>query len=456
MLSAAEKMSNEPDQDREQGAIKGSAQAPAGKAASAADAPPASDATASPPTADDGDAEEKAPVMPPLEELMVRDAVAAEELKGQANRAFAGGHYDAAIGLYTRAIAENPRVPAYYTNRAFAAIRLERYGSAALDAERALALDPAFAKAHYRRAVCRVAMGRLRDAIRDFRAVVRAAPGDADARRRLTEAERELRREQFERAIMVEDSVPVEESMKADEIVVEPGYDGPTLGMEEPLTLPWIRRLLDHFRAQGRLHRKYAVVLLLRVLRLLRAAPTIVDITVPRGARLTICGDVHGQFYDLLHIFELNGLPSRRSAYLFNGDFVDRGSFSIECMLTLLALKLALPDHFFLSRGNHETIEINRVFGFQSECEAKYDAPTFHIFNEVFNAVPLGNVLNGRVLVVHGGLFSRDGVTMDEVRAIDRFRQPPEGGSLMRELLWSDPQDVGLCVLRCAGDLELF
>jgi len=83
----------------------------------------------------------------------------------------------------------------------------------------------------------------------------------------------------------------------------------------------------------------------------MRAQPSLVDITVPDEEKFTICGDIHGQFYDLMNIFEINGLPSEKNPYLFNGDFVDRGSFSVECIFTLFGFKLLYPNHFFLARG---------------------------------------------------------------------------------------------------------
>lgn len=79
--------------------------------------------------------------------------------------------------------------------------------------------------------------------------------------------------------------------------------------------------------------------------------PSLVYVTIPDKNKFTVCGDIHGQFYDLMNIFKLNGLPSPTNPYLFNGDFVDRGSFSVECIFTLFSFKLLYPDHFFMSRG---------------------------------------------------------------------------------------------------------
>ncbi|NXM95950.1 PPP5 phosphatase, partial [Sylvia borin] len=100
--------------------------------------------------------------------------------------------------------------------------------------------------------------------------------------------------------------------------------------------------------------------------------------------KVTVCGDTHGQFYDLLNIFELNGLPSEANPYIFNGDFVDRGSFSVEVILTLFGFKLLYPDHFHLLRGNHETDNMNQIYGFEGEVKAKYTAQMFALFSEVF------------------------------------------------------------------------
>lgn len=83
----------------------------------------------------------------------------------------------------------------------------------------------------------------------------------------------------------------------------------------------------------------------------LQTIPSLVDIEVPPTGKFTVCGDIHGQYYDLMNIFEMNGLPSETNPYLFNGDFVDRGSFSVECIFTLFSFKLLFPNHFYMSRG---------------------------------------------------------------------------------------------------------
>ena len=90
--------------------------------------------------------------------------------------------------------------------------------------------------------------------------------------------------------------------------------------------------------------------------------------------QITVVGDTHGQYYDLLKLFELNGLPDENNAYCFNGDFVDRGKYGCEVLLTLLMLKICHPNSVILNRGNHENKLITRMYGFQREVESKYSA----------------------------------------------------------------------------------
>ena len=108
-----------------------------------------------------------------------------------------------------------------------------------------------------------------------------------------------------------------------------------------------------------------------------------------------------------MNIFELNGLPSEENPYLFNGDFVDRGSFSVECIFVLFGFKLLYPKHFFMSRGNHESENMNKMYGFEGEVKSKYSANMVDLFTEVYNWLPLCHCINERILVMHGGLFSK-------------------------------------------------
>ena len=259
--------------------------------------------------------------------------------------------------------------------------------------------------------------------------------------------------------------------------MIEPSYTGARLGEGDTVTLDFIKAMMADFKADKRLHkrrarrpalpqpppaplpsppppppspslplpqpqppgrRSCALAIMLQAKAVLKEQPTILEIPVPPGTHFTVCGDVHGQFFDLMNIFAINGLPSPENPYLFNGDFVDRGSWSVEVILTLLAFKVLYPDGIHLHRGNHETKGMNSVYGFDGEVRAKLNDTASKLFTELFCCLPLGGVLGGKVFVVHGGLFSKDEVQLADLKAINRFREPPEEGPFC-EMLWSDP-----------------
>lgn len=365
----------------------------------------------------------------------------AEAAKAEGNAHFKAHRYEEAIACYSRAVDADPTNPVYFNNRAFAALRLAEFGATITDATTAIELDPRLVKAYYRRASAFLALGKLDDAQRDFRRCCKLAPQDPEARRRLKEVEKTNTERKFLEAISTteEQERRVWSSLEASEVEVEADYEGPRIAEDGVVTLDFCRELMACFRDQKKLHRKYAMMILRQIHDLLAELPTLVDVTVPDDGRITVCGDVHGQYYDLLNIFALNGEPSETNPYLFNGDFVDRGSFSVEVIFTLFAFKLALPNHLHLTRGNHETRNMNAMYGFQGEVKAKFSASMFDGFTSVFHVLPLCMVINEKVFVVHGGLFQDDGVTLDDIRAIDRRREPPDSG-LMSDMMWSDPQ----------------
>ncbi|ORY10584.1 Metallo-dependent phosphatase-like protein [Clohesyomyces aquaticus] len=222
-------------------------------------------------------------------------------------------------------------------------------------------------------------------------------------------------------------------------MVVDAGYDGVKLGNE--MTLEFIEDMIERFKDGKKIARKYVFQIILAVMDLVRKEPTMVEFDVEDGNEITVCGDTHGQFFDLMEIFRLAGKPSETKSYLFNGDFVDRGSWSTEVALTLYAYKWLYPNTFFLNRGNHETDDMNRMYGFEGECRAKYTERVFKLFSESFSALPLATLIGKKYFVLHGGLFSDDNVSLDDVRKLDRFKQRQPGQSgLMMEMLWTDPQ----------------
>mmetsp|Transcript_13777 Transcript_13777/g.41937 ORF Transcript_13777/g.41937 Transcript_13777/m.41937 type:complete len:481 (+) Transcript_13777:82-1524(+) len=365
----------------------------------------------------------------------------AEELKNEGNKLFQGGRYHEAVEKYNDAIELNPDVPAYYTNRAFCHLKMENHGLAIADATVALELDRTFVKAYYRRGSAFMALAKYKDALRDFKAVKQLKPTDKDAIAKFKACEKEVKREAFERAIHSDEPThqSIAEQIDVSTINVEDGYKGPHISW--PLTHDMALEIAQTLKDCEKLHRRYVIEILLEVKKILEALPTLVDVPVPEGHHINVCGDTHGQFYDLLNIFDTFGYPSEENPYLFNGDFVDRGSFSVEVVLLLFTFKALYPSHLHLTRGNHETLNMNKVYGFEGEVKHKYSQQMFQLFTEVFHELPLAYCLGKKVLVVHGGLFSRDDVTLDDIRKIDRRREPPDEG-LMSEILWSDPQPM--------------
>ena len=331
-----------------------------------------------------------------------------------------------------------------YSNRAFAHIRLENFGSAIQDATRALELDPTYTKAHYRRGDAAFALSHFRDAVADFRAGVKLAPRDPDLRKKLAEAEKEYKRVRFEEALSVpEDSTSALDGVHLEDVFVEESYSGPRMqedgeGGYVP-TYDFVTAMIEQFKQQKLIHRRFILQILLDSHRVLSALPSLVDLEVPSATHITVCGDTHGQFYDLMKIFELNGLPSADNPYVFNGDFVDRGSFSVEVILTLLAFKVVDPTCMHLTRGNHESKSMNVIYGFYGEVKAKLGASAVELFREVFCALPIAYVLGGKVMVVHGGIPTCAGGDLAALRKLNRTREPPDEGP-MCECLWNDPQ----------------
>ncbi|XP_047331501.1 serine/threonine-protein phosphatase 5-like isoform X2 [Impatiens glandulifera] len=364
----------------------------------------------------------------------------AEEFKTRANEAFKGHKYSQAIDLYTKAIDLNSENSVYWANRAFAHTKLEEYGSAIQDASKAIEIDPKYTKGYYRRGAAYLALGKFKDALRDFQQVNKICPNDPDTTKKLKECEKAVMKLKFEEAIAAPESGrrSVADSIDYQTTDVGPQYSGAKIE-GDTVTLDFVKQMMEDFKNQKSLHNKYAYQIVQQTRDLLQALPSLVDIHIPDGKHFTVCGDVHGQFYDLLNIFKLNGLPSEDNPYLFNGDFVDRGSFSVEVILTLFAFKCMCPSAIYLSRGNHESKSMNKIYGFEGEVRSKLTESFVELFAKVFCCLPLAHVINQKVFVVHGGLFSIDGVKLSDLKAIDRFCEPPEEG-LMCELLWSDPQ----------------
>lgn len=274
----------------------------------------------------------------------------------------------------------------YYSNRAFTSLKLENYGIAVLDAKAAIDIDPTFIKAYYRRGSALFALGKLKESVRDFTKVCKLHPKDKDARKKLDVAKKAKMEMEFASCIAVEEQ---KIEIDPEDIIVEESYTGPVCEKAEDVNEEWVVNLMNHFKDEKKLHKKYVVKLLLFLIDIVKEQKALVDIEVPEDVDITICGDTHGQFYDLLNIFEKNGNPSETNPYLYNGDFVDRGSFSVEVMMCLIAWKIAFPSHVHLTRGNHEAKSMNKMYGFEGEVKAKYDMKLMDLFSYTFCHLPL-------------------------------------------------------------------
>jgi serine/threonine-protein phosphatase 5 len=245
------------------------------------------------------------------------------------------------------------------------------------------------------------------------------------------------REKQFLECIQYEDEM---EKINENDLNVEGSYNGPVLEENTAIDMKWIENTLAFLRDQKKIHKKYLWILIKRCKQILDKEANIVNVDVNGSSvrEITVCGDIHGQFYDFLNIFKLNGYPSVDRPYLFNGDFVDRGSFSVECMIGLMIFKVWNPACMYLNRGNHENPDLNKMYGFEGEVLAKYCQSTFVLFKNLFYHLPLAHVINKKVLVLHGGLFEKDGVKLDDILKIQR-RSPIPSTGLMCDMLWADP-----------------
>lgn len=385
--------------------------------------------------------------------------------------------YNEAIDAYTKAIELDASNPIFYSNRAQVHIKLEAYGLALSDCDTALKVDPSFVKAYYRKGVSLMAMLDYKAAQSNFRIVLKKIPNDKATSENLKQCVNYLKKEAFEKAIAGDDKTSVIYSLDYDSILVEKSWDGPALDIStskksggdgvqdmdieiKGLDIDYLKFMIKRFKEGGKLPKKHVFAIIAKVHQILKQEASMVEVSIPHpdipseyssdevvlpnGKKVTVVGDTHGQFYDVLNLFSRFGHVSDDHIFLFNGDFVDRGSWSCEVALYLYVLKILFPRSIYINRGNHETNDMNKTYGFTDECEAKYSKKVFEAFAESFGALPLATLINQLYLVMHGGLFSNDKVTLADIKKINRFptsgsSQPPREGLAM-ELLWTDPQ----------------
>lgn len=389
----------------------------------------------------------------------------AESLKIRGNSYVKENRYTQAIDSFTKALdlkIETKSNAIYLCNRAFINLKLENFGLALQDANKAIEIDSSYIKAYYRRASAYLFLRKYDEALSDLKLLQTHFPQDEDIKTKVSNTISERRKKKFLESIQSDVSLNEKKELFHkinDKYIVEKSYSGQIYKSDNEITgepfdnnksyensaaynaqidEKWVIDLMDQMKENKFIHKKFLTHMIFDVKCLFEREKSLVDVLIDDNTEFNVCGDTHGQYYDLLNIFKINGYPSKSNPYLFNGDFVDRGSFSVEVVITLIAWKLLYPNSFFMSRGNHESKNLNKMYGFEGEVRSKYDDSIYELFCELFCALPLCHVLNKKVFVTHGGLFSKDNVSLDDLRNIDRKREPPENG-LMCEILWSDP-----------------
>lgn len=199
--------------------------------------------------------------------------------------------------------------------------------------------------------------------------------------------------------------------------------------------LPNYKFLREHFKREGKLTQIQVLKIIKMATKIFESESNLLHIPSP----VNVCGDVHGQFYDLCKLFEICGDPDKTS-FLFLGDYVDRGSYSLEVLLLLYSMKINHPKTFTLLRGNHETKQMTQHFTFKSECLVKYSIDVYHESLKSFCALPIAAIMNKQFFCVHGGI-SKDIKYISDVDKINRFQVDFPSHGAFCDLMWSDPSN---------------
>lgn len=219
------------------------------------------------------------------------------------------------MAAYLEAIRLNPSEAIFYSNAANCYFHLRQHERVIQICEEALRLSPSLTKAVYRRGLAYAELGMLKLAIHDLKRVVQAMPGDQEAKKRLVECEKEQRKLAFASAIK-KDQFDLTHSC-IDKIEVEPGYTGPRI-TNNGINMEFVKELIEYYKTEKKLHPRYVYEIMLQAKQWFEKEPNCVFITIQPDQKMTICGDIHGQFFDLCKIFDINGLPSEKHIYVHN------------------------------------------------------------------------------------------------------------------------------------------
>ena len=352
-----------------------------------------------------------------------------EAAREEGNTFFRNKKYIRANACYLKAIKQCPsddkkQLAIIYCNLSAAQLILEKTPDAIASANRAIELDDTNMKGFVRRANAFIQSLNWKGAYDDFLAAAKLEPQNQILRQKMEFCKQKLLSGKLREALG-SDSGSEEQ---------EDGPSGDIPQFNEEFAKQVMEDMMNDVRPSVNVMKE----MVRRMRDVFKPMKNIVELSCAHTIK--IVGDTHGQFQDVLNIFKTYGYPSTENPYLFNGDYVDRGSMSIEILIALFAWKLANPDCIHMNRGNHEANTMNSMYGFERECKAKYGKKSFKAMSDLFNLMPLGHVINGKVLVVHGGLFKDESVTIEAIQGMDRFGQPPANGPL-NDILWSDPME---------------
>ncbi|KAL7712759.1 Serine/threonine-protein phosphatase T [Entamoeba marina] len=355
----------------------------------------------------------------------------------QGGELFKKGEFMKAISVYNKAILDEPDIAVHYSNRAICYIKIELYGAALTDSEKCITLDPKFAKGYYRKASAHAALGQFDEAIKASEQAKKLQPQDKLIGKLLKSLKEKRREQLFMEAIAVDEEIIkfTWKELDASDAKYELKDDRCIDGVVAKELFDLMQQSCEYGKCSVHLR---------QVLRIIEEAKAILENRCvlqeieTQNEKMTVVGDIHGQFFDLVKLFEINGLPSETNKYLFNGDFVDRGSFGVECVIALFSFMIAYPNSVYLARGNHETKAMNSMYGFDGEVNAKLGEKASKAFSDVFTQLPYCHVIDHSIFVVHGGI-PPSFISLDDIKKIKRGIDPKEN-SPESALLWADPQ----------------
>ena len=341
-------------------------------------------------------------------------------LHSQGNEFFRNGEFKKAYDTYKMAVTRcNSKnymdFAVLYSNLAATALKLDLNDEAFEYSTRSISINPDNIKSYIRRGEANLKLCNFEAAYKDYAAAARIEPNNMHIRNKAVGIFNVCVRRRLLNCY--EESEDKEEEIRFNEEKIKE-----LMIKMNNKEIPDKKTVLQILKQGAKIHNKLK------------------NIETIRTKKINIIGDTHGQYKDVLTIFNKYGFPSDDNQYLFNGDFVDRGENGVEIVISLLAWKIFNPSCIFLNRGNHESENMNRTYGFEKECCSKYSANVFQAFSRFFETLPLGHIINDKIFVVHGGLFSDESITIEKLQKYPRILQPPECGPL-HDILWSDPME---------------